>query len=129
MDTVGQLRLRAGVLDEYHDVLTPGALETIAALAPFDARRRALMQARIERRAHRRRDHERIGFLPDDATIGGTNITVSDARAGRFDGGLIPDDLQAYGGYSHFFAGDFVEESGAATGADEDIDFVAEFTQ
>ena len=32
--------------------------------------------------------------------------------------------LQVYGGYSHFFAGDFVEESGAATGADEDIDFL-----
>jgi hypothetical protein len=32
--------------------------------------------------------------------------------------------LQVYGGYSHFFAGDFVEDSGAATGADEDIDFL-----
>jgi hypothetical protein len=32
--------------------------------------------------------------------------------------------FQVYGGYSHFFAGDFVEESGAATGADEDIDFL-----
>jgi hypothetical protein len=29
-----------------------------------------------------------------------------------------------YVGYSHFFAGDFVEESGAASGADNDIDFV-----
>ena len=94
MDTVGQLRLRTGVLDEYRDVLTASALETIAALAPFDERRRALMQARIDRRARRRRDHERIGFLPDDATIGGTSISVRDARAGHFDGGLIPADLQ-----------------------------------
>jgi len=29
-----------------------------------------------------------------------------------------------YIGYSHFFAGDFVEEAGAGTGADNDIDFV-----
>ena len=29
-----------------------------------------------------------------------------------------------YVGYSHFFAGDFVEEAGAASGADNDIDFV-----
>ncbi|HEX7980634.1 MAG TPA: hypothetical protein VF461_18670 [Gemmatimonadaceae bacterium] len=94
MDTVGSLRLRTGVLDEYGDVLTPAALEAIAALAPFDARRRELMQARIDRRARRRRDHERIDFLPENATIGGTSIIVRDARAGRFAGGTIPDDLQ-----------------------------------
>src|SRR5437763_5645396 len=94
VDTVGQLRLRAGVLDEYSDVLTPSALETIAALAHFDARRRALMQARIDRRARRQREHERIGFLPDNATIGGMSMTVRDARAGNFDGGVIPDDLK-----------------------------------
>ena len=69
MNTVGSLRLRAGVLDDYRDVLTPSALETISALAPFDARRRALMRSRIERRARRQRDHERIDFLPADATI------------------------------------------------------------
>src|SRR6476659_2294220 len=94
MTILGTVRLRAGVLDDYADVLTPSALETIAALAPFDARRRALMQARLDRRARRQREHERIGFLPDDATIGGTDITVRDARAGRFDGGTIPPDLQ-----------------------------------
>jgi malate synthase len=94
MDTVGALRLRAGLIDNYRDVLTPGALETIAVLAPFEAKRRALMRSRIGRRARRQREHERIAFLPADATIGGTTITVSDARAGRFEGGSIPDDLQ-----------------------------------
>ena len=94
MDTVGPLRLRAGVLDDYRDVLTPAALEAVAALAPFDHRRRVLMRARIERRARRQREHEPIDFLPEDATIGGTGIAVRDARAGRFDGGVIPDDLQ-----------------------------------
>ena len=32
--------------------------------------------------------------------------------------------LLAYLGYSHFFAGDFGDDFGSATGADEDIDFV-----
>jgi malate synthase len=94
VNTIGSLRLRAGVLDDYRDVLTPGALETISALASFDARRRALMRSRIERRARRQRDRERIDFLPAGAMIGGTGIAVRDARAGQFDGGPIPDDLQ-----------------------------------
>ena len=94
MDTVGLLRLRAGVLDNYRDVLTPSALDTISVLAPLGARRRALMQSRIDRRTRRQRNHERIDFLPADATISGTSITVRDARAGNFDGGVLPDDLQ-----------------------------------
>jgi malate synthase len=94
VDTAGPLRLRTGVLDQYADVLTPSALDAIAALAPFEVKRRALMRARIERRARRQRDHERIDFLPADAMIGGTTIAVADARAGRFDGAAIPDDLQ-----------------------------------
>ena len=94
MSTAAPLRIRAGVLDEYGDVLTPGALEAIAALAPFDARRRELMQARLDRRARRQRERERIDFLPADATLDGTGIAVRDARAGRFDGSVIPRDLE-----------------------------------
>ena len=94
MDTIGSLRIRTGVLDAYRDVLTPAALDAIVALAPFDERRRALMRSRIDRRARRQRAGERIGFLSEDATIGGTTITVRDAREGRFDGGAIPGDLQ-----------------------------------
>lgn len=94
MYAVEALRLRNGIRDRYPDVLTPEALETIAALAPFDADRRALMRARIARRERRRRDREAIAFLPADATIGRTGIRVSDARAGRFAGSDIPADLQ-----------------------------------
>src|SRR5262249_50951005 len=53
-----------------------------------------LMEARMALRDSRARARQRIGFLPEDATIGGTSITVSDARAGRFVGGEIPADLQ-----------------------------------
>jgi len=36
----------------------------------------------------------------------------------------IDRHLTTYVGYSHFFAGDFVEEAGSGTGFDKDIDFV-----
>ena len=93
MRTVGSLQVREDLLDRYPDVLTPVALEAIDALAPFDTDRRALMRARIERRAQRQENRQPLTFLPVDATIGRTAIRVGDARAGRFDGSDIPADL------------------------------------
>ena len=94
MHKAGNLRFRDGLLENYGDVLTPGALEALTALAPLNEDRRALMRARIERRAKRFRSGERIDFLPAAATIGRTRISVGDARGGRFDGAEIPSDLQ-----------------------------------
>jgi malate synthase len=94
MHTTGKLRIQKGLLESYPDVLTPAALDALAALAPLNEDRRELMRARIERRAARCRDRERIGFLPPDAIIGRARVPVSDARAGRFDGSEIPADLQ-----------------------------------
>jgi malate synthase len=94
MHKAGNLRFRDGLLENYGDVLTPGALEALTALAPLNEDRRALMRARIERRAKRFRSGERIDFLPAAATIGRTRISVGDARGGRFDGVEIPSDLQ-----------------------------------
>jgi malate synthase len=94
MQSVELLRIRRGVAGSHPDVLTPSALETIAALAPFDEARRGLMASRIARRLRRQRDREPISFLPPDATIGGTSLRVGDARAGRFDGSEIPADLE-----------------------------------
>lgn len=88
------LEFRQTVKADYPDVITPEAERALEALAPLDARRKALMAARIRRRADRARAHERIAFLDPGATIGGTSITVADARAGRFDGSEIPHDLQ-----------------------------------
>ena len=94
MQVAGALRVRGDVLDGYTDVFTSEALDALTALAPFDADRRRLMRARIERRERRRRNREPLAFLPADGTIGGTGIRVSDARAGTFDGSEIPPDLQ-----------------------------------
>ncbi len=81
-------------LDGYPDVYTPGALATLAALAPLDGRRLELMDSRIDRRRRRTAEGEHLGFLPETAVIDGTTITVADARAGRFEGAVIPHDLQ-----------------------------------
>ena len=88
------LEIRDGVLEQYADVLTPQVRAALDALVPFDGRRRELMRARIARRLARAREHQRITFLAPDAVIGGTTIRVSDARAGRFDGGEVTRDLQ-----------------------------------
>jgi malate synthase len=78
----------------YSDVYTPEVLAALEALSPLDARRYELMAQRIVRRAQRARDRRPIEFLPEDAIIDGTSITVGEARAGRFEGAVIPHDLQ-----------------------------------
>jgi len=88
------LEFRKTVKTDYPDVFTPEALRALDALAPLDAKRTALMNARITRRASRAAQRQRIGFLDPNRTIGGTSITVADARAGRFIGSEIPKDLQ-----------------------------------
>ncbi len=81
-------------LDGYPDVYTPEALATLEALAPLDGRRLELMHSRMDRRRRRAADGEHLSFLPETAVIDGTTITVADARAGRFEGSVIPHDLQ-----------------------------------
>ena len=81
-------------LDGYPDVYTPGALATLEALAPLDGRRLELMDSRIDRRRRRAAKGEHLSFLPETAVIDGTTITVADARAGRFEGAVVPHDLQ-----------------------------------
>ncbi|MGE3956975.1 MAG: malate synthase [Vicinamibacterales bacterium] len=88
------LEIRTGLLADYPDVLTPEARGALEMLAPFDAERRVLMQARMARRAARARDHQRIGFLAPETPIGRTGLTAQDARDGRFEGPEIPADLQ-----------------------------------
>jgi malate synthase len=88
------LEIRGNLENTYADVYTPEAVAALEALAGFDAGRKALMAARIERRAARARNKERIAFLAPQATIGRTRIKVQDARAGAFVGSEIPRDLQ-----------------------------------
>jgi malate synthase len=85
---------RAGLLTTHPDVLTPAVLGALEALAPLDALRRERMEARTARRKQRAAARERITFLDPASTVPGTQITVAEARAGRFEGAEIPPDLQ-----------------------------------
>jgi malate synthase len=88
------LVIRPSARSGYPDVYIPEAVDLLEVLAPLDARRDELLRSRMDRRRHRAANHEYLDFLPADATIDGTDITVADARAGRFVGAVIPDDLR-----------------------------------
>jgi len=88
------LEVRATLEANYPDVFTPEALAALAALAPLDADRKAVMTARIARRAARVRDRQRIAFLDPQSVIPRTQIKVQDARDGKFIGSEIPADLR-----------------------------------
>ena len=81
-------------MSAYSDVYTPEALAAMAALAPFNADQKALMNKRMARRAERAQNRQPIAFLEANGTIPGSDIAVADARAGRFAGSGIPADLQ-----------------------------------
>ena len=85
---------RDGILADYADVYTPEVLKALEVLAPLDERRRERMAGRITRRQQRAKAGERIGFLDPGSLIPGTQIKVADARAGNFDGAVVPPDLQ-----------------------------------
>jgi malate synthase len=89
-----RLQIRGNLEDAYRDVFTEEALGALEALAGLDADRKAIMAARIERRAARARDKQRITYLPPDSYIPRTQIKVQDARDGAFVGSEIPADLQ-----------------------------------
>ena len=86
--------IRNGLARDYADVYTADALAALDALAPLDTDRQAVMAARIDRRARRARDRERIAFLDPDARIARTTLTVRQAREGQFVGSGIPADLR-----------------------------------
>src|SRR5512142_727484 len=90
----GALELRSNLDREYPDVLTPEAVAALVALAPLEAERRLLMEARISRRTMRARKCERLAFLDPSAIIPRTRLTAGEARAGAFTGSDIPHDLQ-----------------------------------
>src|SRR5579862_667146 len=81
-------------LDGYPDVYTPEALATLETLASLDGRRLELMHSRMDRRRRRAARGQHLSFLPETAVIDGTTIPVADARAGRFEGAMIPHDLR-----------------------------------
>src|SRR5262245_54949025 len=89
-----KLEIRGNLESAYADVFTPEAVAALEALAGLDVDRKAVMAARIERRAARARNKQRVAFLDPQATIARTTIKVQDARDGKFAGPEIPHDLR-----------------------------------
>jgi len=90
----GPIVLRRGVADAYFDVWSSEAQAAVAALAPLDAARKALMRERIDRRRARQGAREPIGFLDPAAILDDSGLTAAMARAGDFTGSEIPADLR-----------------------------------
>jgi malate synthase len=92
--TTQNINIRSGLLETYSDVYTPEALEALSVLAPFNKEIKAAMTARIRRREERQNEQRRITFLDPESYIPRTSIKVQDARDGKFEGAVIPADLQ-----------------------------------
>ncbi|MDB5242838.1 MAG: Isocitrate lyase [Spirosoma sp.] len=89
-----KITIREYLEDTYPDVYTQEACTALAALAHLNKRIKDVMNARLQRRTTRQQSKTRIAFLNPASSIPGTTINVQDARDGKFDGGIIPPDLQ-----------------------------------
>src|SRR5688572_21644743 len=88
------IHIRNNLNETYKDVFTSEALSALSALAHFNKEIKDAMAARLKRRAERQKKKEMIRFLDPESIISRTNIKVKDARDGKFEGAVIPKDLQ-----------------------------------
>ncbi len=86
--------IRDNLSDTYSDIYTPEVLKALGHLAPYNREIKQLMHERIQRRLNRIRNRERISFLDPGHVIPRCHIRVQDARDGKFEGSVIPHDLQ-----------------------------------
>lgn len=86
--------IRDNLSEEYKDVYTPEALNALSAMAYFNKDIKELMDARIKKRSMRQRTKTRVAFYDSESFIPRTRIKVQDAREGKFEGSVIPADLQ-----------------------------------
>lgn len=89
-----KLHIRGNLKESYSDVYTPEALAALEKLAGFNKDQKEVMAKRYKRRNNRFENKQRITFLDQNETIPRTNIKVQDARDGKFEGGIIPHDLE-----------------------------------
>ncbi len=89
-----KLTIRENLTDLYSDVYTPEVLEALNAMEHLNSDIKEVMNSRMKRRAERFQQKKKIRFLDPEMQIPGTNIRVQDARDGKFEGSVIPHDLQ-----------------------------------
>ncbi len=88
------IEIRDNLQEIYSDIYTPEALAALSALAHFNTIIKEVMDVRVQARAQRSKNKQRIAFLDPESYIPRTNIKVQDARDGKFEGSVIPYDLQ-----------------------------------
>ena len=88
------LKINNNLQETYNDVYTAEALAAISSLAHLNKDIKEAMAHRITRRAKRQEENLRIHFLNPESFIPRTKIRVQDARDGKFEGAVIPADLQ-----------------------------------
>jgi malate synthase len=88
------IKISGNLQETYSDVFTTEVLAALSSLAHFNKEIKEAMATRTQRRAERQRQKKRIVFLDPESLIPRTNIKVQDARDGKFEGALIPPDLQ-----------------------------------
>lgn len=88
------LKINGNLQETYSDVYTEEVLTAISSLAQFNKDIKEAMSERIRRRAQRQEQKQRITFLDPESFIPRTKIKVQDARDGKFEGAIIPADLQ-----------------------------------
>ncbi|MEO5591069.1 MAG: malate synthase [Chitinophagaceae bacterium] len=86
--------IRDNVQELYKDVYSPEAIAALASLSRFNRVIKEAMDFRIRKRAERQETQSHIGFLDPGIFIPRTTIKVQDARDGKFEGAVIPADLQ-----------------------------------
>ena len=88
------IQIRGNLQSVYNDVYTPEVLAALSSMAHFNDDIKTAMKVRLDKRMERQQNKERIAFLDPGSIIPGTNISVADARKGKFEGALVPPDLQ-----------------------------------
>lgn len=86
--------INGNLQETYKDVYTAESLAALSSLVHFNKDIKEAMASRIKRRADRQQQKKRITFLDPQSLIPRTNIKVQDARDGKFEGAIIPHDLQ-----------------------------------
>jgi malate synthase len=88
------MKIRNNLKEPYSDVYTPEVLSVLSSMEHFNNDIKEVMASRIQRRAERQKSKMRITFPDPESTIPRTSIKVKDAREGKFEGAVIPSDLQ-----------------------------------
>ena len=80
--------------NQFADIYTPEVVSVLHALLPLNQLIKEVMYKRDQRRKQRFENKEPITFLDPECIIPKVNLKVRDIRKGKFQGDVIPADLQ-----------------------------------